>query len=38
MRSGLWNSDHVDKEYDPAFLDVLRHAIDRSGGSKWKER
>lgn len=26
-RSGLWNSHHVDENYDPAFLAVLkRHA------------
>jgi len=22
--SGLWNVDHVDEEYDPEFLDILR--------------
>lgn len=26
--SGLWNSNHVDETYDPAFLDVLQRLID----------
>lgn len=26
--SGLWNIDHVDEEYDPAFLDRLRGYVD----------
>ena len=26
--SGLWNSNHVDETYDPAFLDVLARLID----------
>lgn len=26
--SGLWNQNHVDEGYDPAFLDVLQHLID----------
>ena len=26
--SGLWNSNHVDENYDPAFLDVLARLID----------
>ncbi len=26
--SGLWNSNHVDEDYDPAFLDVLARLID----------
>ena len=25
--SGLWNSNHVDEPYDPAFLDELEQAI-----------
>ena len=28
-RSGLWNSDHVDITYDPAFLDVMEEYVDR---------
>lgn len=24
VKSGLWNSNHVDEDYDPEFLDVLR--------------
>lgn len=27
--SGLWNSNHVDDDYDPAFLDTLQTCIDR---------
>lgn len=27
--SGLWNSNHVDNDYDPAFLDVLARLIDK---------
>ena len=26
--SGLWNSNHVDEDYDPRFLDILKHLID----------
>ena len=26
--SGLWNSNHVDQDYAPAFLDVLERLID----------
>ena len=26
--SGLWNSNHVNEDYDPAFLDVLARLID----------
>lgn len=28
-RSGLWNSDHVDENYDPEFLDVLEKYIEK---------
>tara|TARA_R110002049_G_scaffold114812_8_gene266165 strand:+ start:7393 stop:8094 length:702 start_codon:yes stop_codon:yes gene_type:complete len=28
-RSGLWNQNHVDEQYDPAFLDVLGQLIDK---------
>ena len=27
--SGLWNSNHVDEAYDPAFLDCLERLIER---------
>jgi hypothetical protein len=27
-QSGLWNVDHVDESYDPAFLDHLAGAIE----------
>ena len=30
-RSGLWNNNHVDEPYDPAFLDVMDRRIDESG-------
>ena len=26
-QSGLWNINHVDEEYDPAFLDRLEAAV-----------
>lgn len=29
--SGLWNQNHVDEGYDPAFLDVLDDLIGRTG-------
>ena len=29
--SGLWNSNHVDESYDPAFLDTLALLVDRVG-------
>ncbi len=29
--SGLWNSNHVDEDYDPAFLDTLEHFVDHMG-------
>lgn len=28
-QSGLWNSDHVDKCHDPAFLDCIERLIER---------
>ncbi len=30
-KSGLWNNNHVDEGYDPAFLQVME-ALVRSGG------
>ncbi len=30
-RSGLWNSNHVDEEYDPDFLAVLEQLVKRQG-------
>ena len=30
-RSGLWNSNHVDESYDPAFLDELDRLISETG-------
>ena len=29
--SGLWNQNHVDEGYDPAFLDVLERFVEESG-------
>ncbi len=29
-RSGLWNSNHVDEDYKPEFLDVFETLIDRN--------
>jgi hypothetical protein len=29
-RSGLWNLNHVDQEYDPGFLDYIEAAIGRT--------
>lgn len=26
-KSGLWNQNHVDEQYDPAFLDTLERLI-----------
>jgi hypothetical protein len=28
-KSGLWNSNHVDEQYDPAFLDLLDEVVTR---------
>lgn len=28
--SGLWNNNHVDEDYDPAFLDVMEHLVEKS--------
>ena len=28
-KSGLWNSNHVDETYDPAFLDMLENLIEQ---------
>jgi hypothetical protein len=30
--SGLWNQNHVDEEYDPAFLGELEDLVGRTGG------
>jgi len=29
-QSGLWNVDHVDEQYDPAFLDRLESAVEQT--------
>lgn len=31
-KSGLWNVNHVEEEYDPVFLDRLRRAIQTTSG------
>lgn len=33
QESGLWNSNHVDEDYDPAFLDELDRLIVVMGGA-----
>jgi len=30
--SGLWNSDHVNEHYEPAFLDELKELVAAAGG------
>lgn len=30
--SGLWNSNHVDEVYDPAFLDCFQRLVEAAGG------
>ena len=32
--SGLWNSNHVDEAYDPAFLDVLATFVHEMEASR----
>jgi hypothetical protein len=29
--AGLWNSDYIDKSYDPAFLDQLDALVSKTG-------
>jgi hypothetical protein len=31
-RSGLWNSNHVDENYDSAFLDTFERLVSATGG------
>jgi hypothetical protein len=31
--SGLWNSNHVDEIYDPAFLHILDSLVDKMGSA-----
>ncbi len=31
-KSGLWNNNHVDEPYDPAFLDTLSLLVKNTGG------
>jgi hypothetical protein len=30
IQSGIWNVDHTDRQYDPQFIDVLRHYVNRT--------
>ena len=30
-QSGLWQSNHVDDQYDPGFLELLEEYVDRTG-------
>ena len=32
--SGLWNSDYVDRSYEPEFLDTLQHLVSQTEGSE----
>ena len=32
--SGMWNSNHVQERYDPAFLDILADLVSRAGEFK----
>ena len=32
-QSGLWNNNHVDGSYDPAFLDIMGQLIERMGAT-----
>ena len=32
-KSGLWNSNHVDERYDPAFLDVMSQFVEKATSS-----
>ncbi|MDE2786020.1 MAG: hypothetical protein OXL37_05090 [Chloroflexota bacterium] len=34
-QSGLWNSNHVDDDYDPAFLCALQQQIDKMGQAQY---
>jgi len=34
--SGLWNVDHVDEGYDPAFLDLLERYIKATPVGRWR--
>jgi len=35
--SGLWNVDHVDEGYNPAFLDLLERYIKATSARRWQE-
>jgi len=32
--SGLWNNNHVDEVYDPAFLDVMAYWVEKQGNTR----
>ena len=32
--SGLWNNNHVDETYDPAFLNIMAHWVSKQEGCK----
>ena len=32
--SGLWNNNHVDEDYDPAFLDVMASWVEKRGKAR----
>jgi len=31
QKSGLWNSNHVDEKYNPAFLEILERFVEQTG-------
>ena len=31
-QSGLWNSNHIDEAYDPAFLQLFKNLVEHSTG------
>lgn len=33
-KSGLWNVNHVEQQYDPSFLDILDYYVSLTAGSK----
>lgn len=35
--SGLWNVEHVDGGYDPAFLDLLERYVKATSVGRWRE-
>ena len=34
-QSGLWNNNHVEDDYTPAFLDAMQQLIERMGATDY---